>query len=50
MADSMIDLAKVAVLAIVAVVFLYGLKKDWEGVFLIFGLILMLGSCKMLGI
>lgn len=44
------DIAKLGALAIVAVVFLYGLKKDWDGVYLIFGIILMMGSCSMLGV
>lgn len=42
--------AKLGALAIVAGVFVYGLKKDWDGVYIVFGAILMLGSCQMLGV
>lgn len=43
-------IAKLGALAVVAGVFVYGLVKDWEGVWMVFGAILMLGSCRMLGV
>jgi hypothetical protein len=46
----MVDLAKLGALALVGAVFLYGLKKDWEGVYFVFGIVFLLGSCQMLGI
>lgn len=46
----MIEIAKLGALVSVAGVFLYGLHKDWEGVYLVFGLVFLLGSCQMLGV
>lgn len=44
------EIAKALVLMMIAGIFVYALKKDWEGVVLIFGAVLLLGSCHMLGI
>lgn len=41
----MIKLAKLGALALVAVVFVYGLS-----VWLIFGLVFLMGACSMLGV
>lgn len=46
----MVEIAKLGALALVGCVFLYGLKKDWDGVYLVFGLVFLLGSCQMLGV
>jgi hypothetical protein len=46
----MIDLAKLGALALVAGVFIYGLKKDWDGVYIVFGFVFLLGSCQMIGV
>lgn len=46
----MADLAKLVVLVIVAAVFIQACRKEWEGVVIVFGLVLLLGSCSMLGI
>jgi hypothetical protein len=46
----MVEIVKLGVLALVGGVFLYGLKKDWDGVYIIFGLVFLLGSCQMLGV
>ncbi len=42
--------AKLGVLTIVAGIFVYALKKEWDGVYLVFGIVLLLGSCQMLGV
>lgn len=46
----MIEIAKLGVLALIAGIFIYGLKKDWDGVYIIFGILFLMGSCKMLGV
>ncbi len=43
-------IAKLGALAIVACVFVYGPKKDWDGVYIVFGIVLLLGSCQMLDV
>lgn len=43
-------MVKLGVLIVVALIFWEALKKEWEGVYLVFGLILLLGSCQMLGV
>lgn len=46
----MTDIAKLGALAIVAVVFIHACRKEWEGVVIVFGLVLLLGSCQIIGI
>lgn len=46
----MSSFAQVGALVVVATVFIIGLWKDWDGVYLVFGLVLLLGSCQMLGV
>jgi hypothetical protein len=41
---------QVAVLLIVAFVFVWALREDWELTYMVFGLVLLLGSCRVLGI
>lgn len=43
-------IAKLGALALVAAVFVYGLRKDWEGVYMVFGIVFLLGSCQMIGV
>lgn len=44
----MVEIVKLGALALVGGVFVYGLKKDWDGVYIVFGLVFLLGSCQML--
>lgn len=42
--------AKVCALGMVGAIFAYALKKDWDGVYLVFGLVFLLGSCQIMGV
>lgn len=44
------DLIKLGALALVGAVFLYGLKKDYDGIYLVFGIVFLMGSCSILGV
>lgn len=45
-----IDLMKLATLAMVGGVFVYGLNRGWEGVYMVFGIVFLMGSCQLLGV
>lgn len=46
----MSEMEKVVVLAVLGLIFWEALKRDWEGVALVFGFVLLVGSCQMLGV
>ena len=43
-------LAKLGALALVGAVFFEGLRRDWEGVYMVFGIVFLLGSCSIMGV
>jgi len=45
----MASLAQFGVLTVIAGIFVYALHRKWENVYLAFGILFFLGSCKMLG-
>ncbi len=44
------SLAQFGTLALLACVFVYSLHRRWDGVYMVFGIVLLLGSCQMLGV
>lgn len=44
------EIAKLGALLAVCGVFLYGLHRKWEGVYLVFGIVFLMGSCQMIGV